>query len=65
MGPNPSQANKAITVQYEWAEVVEHDVEAGLVTLFTLTLLVALIIVCRFCYSMDDPEAASPAAKRR
>ena len=65
VGPNPSQANKVITLQYDWAEVVEHDVEAGLVTLFSLTLMVFLVIMCRFCATMDDPETATPAAKRR
>ena len=31
-----------LRVRYEWTEVVEHDVESGLIVLFGVTLILAL-----------------------
>jgi len=44
-----NQYNHDLVVKYEWLEVVEHDVESGLVLMFAATLLsvfVSLIFTC-------------------
>lgn len=55
-----SEANMAhkLKVKYEWNEVVEHDVESGLIFMCATTLVTALALLSWICLRNNDTPQA-------
>jgi hypothetical protein len=58
--------------RYEWVEVVEHDVETGIVLMFGASLLAVLVSLCMTCgrgEATPDPQKrqtpAHPAGRTK